>query len=106
MREQHLCYQHLRYQHLCYQHLCKQHLHDLDFTSIYNSDAAILVGTDFPQMYLYKDMRIRNDHEPIVNQSILGCVLLGGKDNNKTTISNNFFQSSENPSLDQTVENF
>ena len=37
-----------------YQHLC-----DIDFTSLDNNDAAILIGADFPQLHLYRDTKIR-----------------------------------------------
>ena len=62
-----------------------QHLRDLDLTSIDGNDAAILIGTDFPQLHLYRDIKIGKDDEPIAIQSTLGWVLLGGKDNNKKT---------------------
>ena len=64
-----------------------QHLHDLDFTLIGDSDAAILIGTDFPQWHWYRDIKTGKEHELIAIQSSLGWVLLGGKDNNKNTTS-------------------
>ena len=82
-----------------------QHLHDLDFTLIGDSDAAILIGTDFPQWHWYRDIKTGKEHELIAIQSSLGWVLLGGKDNNKNTTSSNSFQSFTSPPLDQIVEN-
>ena len=84
-----------------YQHLC-----DLDFTSADDNDATILIGADFPQLHLYRDIKIGKGHEPIAIPSTLGWVLLGGKDSNKNTISSNSLQSFASPPLDQIVENF
>ena len=81
-------------------------MRDLDVTSIDDSDARTLLGADFPQLHLYRDIKIGKDHEPIAIRSTLRWVLLSGKDNNKNTISNNSFQSFTSPLLDQIVENF
>ena len=42
-----------------------QHLRDLDFTSTDDNDAVILIGADFPQLLLYRDIKIGKDQEPI-----------------------------------------
>ena len=60
-----------------------QHMCDTDFSSTDDNDAAILIGVDFPQLHLYRDIKTGKDHESIAIQSTLGWVLLGGKDNNK-----------------------
>ena len=49
-----------------------QHFRHLDFTSIDNSDVAILIGADFPQFHSYRDIKIGNDHEPLAIQYTLG----------------------------------
>ena len=49
-----------------------QHFRHLDFTLIDNSDAAILIGADFPQFHLYRDIKIGNHHEPLAIQYTLG----------------------------------
>ena len=54
-------------------------MRDLDFTSVDDSDVAILIGADFPQLHLYRDIK---------------------------TMSSNSFQSFTSPPLDQIVENF
>ena len=83
-----------------------QHLRDLNLNSTDDSDATILIGADFPQLHLYKDIKIGKDHEAIAIQSTLGWVLLGGKVNNKNNISSNSFQSYTSPPLDQIIKNF
>ena len=83
-----------------------QHLRDLNLNSTDDSDATILIGADFPQLHLYKDIKIGKDHEAIAIQSTLGWVLLGGKDNNKNNIPSNSFQSYTSPPLDQIIKNF
>ena len=67
----------------------------------------MLLEADFPQLHLYRDcIKIGKGHEPIAIQSTLGWVLLGGKDNNKNTISSHSFQSPANPPFNQIVESF
>ena len=65
---------------------------------------TILIGADFPQLHLYRDIKIGKDNEPIAIQSTLGWVLLGGNDNIKNTISSNSFQSFASPPLDQSLK--
>ena len=48
-----------------------QHLRDLDFTLINDSDAAILIGAYFPQLDLYRDIKIGKDQVPTAIQSTL-----------------------------------
>ena len=81
-----------------------QHLCDLDFNSVNDNDAAILVGADFQKLHLYRHIKIGKDHEPIAIQSTLGWVLLGGKDNNQNFISGNSFASFVSPTLDKLLK--
>ena len=43
-----------------------QHLHDLDFTSVDDSDAARLIRADFPRLNLYKEIKFGRIINPLL----------------------------------------
>ena len=53
-----------------------------------NTDATILIGADFPKLYIHKDFKYIFDEAPCAVKTGLGWVLLGGKKSSVHVLSN------------------
>ena len=80
------------------------HLQDIQIEVDNSQEISILIGADYPHLHISKDVRIGNDNEPIAISTLLGWVLLGGK--NGTNYVRTNFMVKETELLSNTVEKF
>ena len=80
------------------------HLQDIQIEVDNSQEISILIGADYPHLHISKDVRIGNDNEPIAISTLLGWVLLGGK--NGTNCVRRNFMVKETELLSNTVEKF
>ena len=69
------------------------HLRDLDLPPLNPGGVSLLVGTDFAQLFLDRDFKSGESHQPFAVKTLLGWVLLGGKDQSKN-LNSNFINTS------------
>ena len=61
---------------------------DIDFSNIdVDCDISILIGADKPALHLYRDIRVGNENKPVALKTKLGWVILGGRQNNNKSPS-------------------
>ena len=69
------------------------HLRDLDLPPLNSGGVSLLVGTNFPHLLLHRDFRSGESHQTFVVKTLLGWVLMGGKDQGKN-LNSNFINTS------------
>ena len=80
------------------------HLADIAIDTQTPSDISILIGADHPHLHLYTDVQKRNPNEPVVLQTILGWVIMGGNKGSSNQFSAN--KMSINPDIDNIIQRF
>ena len=69
------------------------HLRDLDLPPLNSGGVSLLVGTNFPHLLLHRDFRSGESHQTFAVKTLLGWVLMGGKDQGKN-LNSNFINTS------------
>ena len=59
------------------------HLRDLDLLPLNPGGVSLLVGTDFAHLFLDRDFKSGESHQPFAVKTLLGWVLMGGKGQSK-----------------------
>ena len=69
------------------------HLRDLDLLPLNPGGVSLLVGTDFAHLFLDRDFKSGESHQPFAVKTLLGWVLMGGKGQSKN-LNSNFINTS------------
>ena len=81
------------------------HLRDLDLLPLNPGGVSLLVGTDFAQLFLDRDFKSGESHQPFAVKTLLGWVLMGGKGQSKN-LNSNFINTSFDLEQFCTLENY
>ena len=73
-----------------------EHVQDFSIEVDYSKEISILIGADFPNLHLSRNVRIGKEAGPIAILTPLGWVLMGGKGNGGCVITNLLLNETDN----------